>query len=234
MCVIAICKDRHLSPDEVRSCWTNNPQGAGIAWASRGKVHVIKGLMRLEDLEGVLRERRQLPYIVHFRLTSVGPTCPELTHPFPVLPEVPLDLEWTGAAPALAHNGHVGDWRGRYLQMFPLIAEALRERGLPARVPSGPWSDTRAIAAIAAAVGEEIIDFLDPGKVAMIWPDGKVRVWGLFVPARGVLFSNYSYVEGHGKRTWNSYGVWDFPSRDRDRGRDRDKDRDPDSGLWPR
>lgn len=217
MCIIAVCERRHLTQDEVQGCWMENPDGAGIAWASGGEVHIVKGLMTRGELEGVLRElqeSRPFPYIVHFRLATSGPSCPELTHPFPVLPDAPLDLEWSGTVPVLAHNGHVADWRSYYIQLFPLIVEALKKNGLPARVPVGPWSDTRAITAIVSVVGEEIVDFLEAGKVAMLWPDGRVRYWGAFRPVNGVLFSG-SWRTAR-RDDWR-YGDWGSPTRaDRD------------------
>jgi len=49
MCIIAVCKDRKLSLEEIDYGWTRNPDGGGIGWVENGRVNYIKGLMTLED-----------------------------------------------------------------------------------------------------------------------------------------------------------------------------------------
>ena len=89
MCVIAICRDRDLTVDEVTRMDAANPHGIGVAWASRDKerrpvVRFAKNLSVGETL--ALLPSLPKPYIVHFRFASVGGITPELCHPFPIHP----------------------------------------------------------------------------------------------------------------------------------------------------
>ena len=112
MCIICIKRPGLPMPGKTTlySLWTRNPDGAGFMYACRGEVHIRKGFMNFGDLLPALAaipDPEGQPVILHFRITTHGGTCPENTHPFPILPD-PDDLARTEAdtkAVCVAHNG---------------------------------------------------------------------------------------------------------------------------------
>jgi len=85
MCVI-IAKPKGASiPDyEIESCWKLNDDGAGIAWAEGGKVHIKKGFMQLKDFKTFWSSKdwTNIPAILHFRIATHGAVNKENCHPF--------------------------------------------------------------------------------------------------------------------------------------------------------
>lgn len=108
MCIILACKPGHRPSDDVIStCWDNNPDGAGVAWAQGGRVEIAKGLMSLSELRAALRYVPDAsPLVVHMRIGTSGGYGAEVTHPYPVTSDLgalhALDIE---CGCAIAHNG---------------------------------------------------------------------------------------------------------------------------------
>lgn len=205
MCVIAVCYKRKLTSSEIENCWASNSDGAGIAWSIADVNHFRKGFMKLRHFMDFYRSVNTLPHIVHFRLESSGGVCPELCHPFPIRPDVPLDTEWHGPEPVLFHNGVVSSWKTTLLHFLPTILEKMKEKGIEPKFPGGPWSDTRAVAAIVSAMGVEILNIFE-GKYAVLH-GGKVKLYGDFIEEKGVWFSNYGF---YGSRHIYSSKWWKY------------------------
>lgn len=108
MCIILSC-DKNTRPDAkvLRTCWENNPDGAGVMYASGGVVHGHKGLMTLDDLlEAVAEVPDGVPLVIHFRIGTSGGLSAGVTHPYPVSESI-ADLhatEWSSPI-GIAHNG---------------------------------------------------------------------------------------------------------------------------------
>ena len=185
MCIIAICNDRKLTEEELKSCWDNNDDGAGMAWFD-GKHHVIdKGYMNFDELRLRYETIDIFPHVIHFRIATAGGKIPELTHPFICSRMSPTAIEWKGKDPVLFHNGIVSNWYG--------MADIL---GI--KVPDHNWSDTRILASILT---ESELDFLEQegGKYAVL-VGKEIMTYGKFTEVNGVQFSNSTY-DG----SWN---VW--------------------------
>src|SRR3989442_862864 len=142
MCVI-ISSPKGVKPtlDVLEKCHEANPDGAGVAWATGGGVQWEKGLTGKEVfkiIQGVDKH-----FAVHFRWATVGGVGSQLTHPFPVTADV--SLKKRGTAPKLLmHNGHWHPWeKARDAVMW-------RHK---AALPSGPWSDSPAIAWVTGFEG---------------------------------------------------------------------------------
>ena len=87
MCVIlAVNKDaKDVSMHEWDAAQYNNNDGYGIAWIKDGLVHFKKAIGSKID---ALREfRPPKPYVMHFRLATVGTEITEMCHPFIVSPK---------------------------------------------------------------------------------------------------------------------------------------------------
>lgn len=87
MC-LAIFKPAKVKIPEERlsNGWISNPDGAGFAYVDRGKVVVEKGFMNLKDFLAAYKKTtekfKSSPFLVHFRIRSMGDKTADNTHPF--------------------------------------------------------------------------------------------------------------------------------------------------------
>lgn len=189
MCVIAIAEKTRPTPEQVAAMFEQNSDGCGFAWREKKgnetRVKWEKGLFNLETAQKLCAEL-PLPFIAHFRIQTVGGKRAALCHPFPVLKEVPLDLKGSTNGFVLFHNGHWNSWRNSVL-------EAVWKTGF--KIPSGKWSDSRAMAWSAAHFGVAILEFIDE-KSVVISPD-KIELTGKDwndLDEKGIWFSNTNWV----------------------------------------
>ena len=137
----------------VGQAYLQNDKGAGIAWRETidgvPKVKWKKGLDMKQIQE--LCAKVPTPYVAHFRIPSAGGPHWSLTHPFPVT--VGAELAASGVNDqVLFHNGTWPDWRKFSLET------ASRQ---PEKFPVGRWSDTRAMAWVAAVYGLGILELIN-------------------------------------------------------------------------
>ena len=144
------------SEEMVKKAYETNDAGAGIAYRENGTVVWKKGL----DLAGIteLVASAPFPFISHFRIPTSGGKRNTLCHPFPIDVEAPLDLEGSTKGFVLFHNGHWTRWKE--------IMERIALNILPAKIPGGRWSDSRAMAWAAAYMGINYLDLIDEKAVA--------------------------------------------------------------------
>jgi hypothetical protein len=85
MC-IAIAKPEFakLSEETLRTCFTNNPDGAGFAYHDGSSVVVFKGFFKFEDFYEAYKKHdiNSKRALVHFRITTRGDTSADNCHPF--------------------------------------------------------------------------------------------------------------------------------------------------------
>ena len=78
------------SKDTLRTCWENNPHGAGIMWADGSNVRIQKGFMSWDAFDRALDEVTSkldvvaTPMALHFRIATHGAVKPGCCHPFAV------------------------------------------------------------------------------------------------------------------------------------------------------
>lgn len=92
MCIIASKPAGNEMPNEtyISNMFSNNKDGAGLMYAVNGRVHIAKGFMDLASFLDKLDELdckyglKNLPLVMHFRITTHGGTKPENCHPFPI------------------------------------------------------------------------------------------------------------------------------------------------------
>lgn len=198
MCVIALADDgKRIEASAIEDMFTANSHGAGIAWRDEvdGKkvVKFEKGL----DLEGIqdLCATVPLPYCAHFRIATCGPRdgiCAPLNHPFPIEVTVPLMSAGHIAGDVLFHNGHWGNWESN--------VKDLAIRGAY-KIPPGLWSDSRAMAYMAAHLGTGILSFIDQ-KAVVFGVDEIYVVSGTgWSSVNGILVSNTGWRRTYTKPT---------------------------------
>lgn len=87
MC-LAIFKPAKVAVPEanLHQGWIRNPDGGGFAYVHKGKVHVVKGLMTWKDFLAAYlaasSKFKDSPFLIHFRIRSLGDKSDSNTHPF--------------------------------------------------------------------------------------------------------------------------------------------------------
>lgn len=170
MCVIFLADSTRPTPDQVAAAYEANDHGAGIAWRSVKKIKdkgdgvVEEKVVMFEkglDLEAIQKRVAEvpMPFVAHFRIQSCGGLYPDLCHPFPIHPDVPLILKGNTKGYVLFHNGHLHDWKMR-------MKDLAIAGGGKIHIPMGHWSDTRAMALMAASCGVGFLEFLNEKLIA--------------------------------------------------------------------
>jgi hypothetical protein len=187
MCIICVKKSGVKPPKEavLRDCFTNNPDGAGVAFTRTGGrvVHIRKGFLKVEDFLKSLEEyklNKSDEIIYHFRQATHGLKDAGNCHPFPLsakideLRAVALDVPV-----AVAHNGIFGTMPDHNIlsdtQKF--IARILSDRAIVENLESKAMQEL-----IKGYCGTS-------SKLVFIRPGGVVVV-GKFEKHKGLLFSN--------------------------------------------
>jgi hypothetical protein len=172
MCVIMIAKTVRPTPDMVIKAWDANPDGAGIAWREgiEDNTEVVweKGIMD-KDSALELAANTPLPYVMHFRVASVGGVRQALTHPFQVEMDAPLGLSGRTKGMLLFHNGHWAAWAEKSMEA------AIHSNAV---VPTGAWSDTRALAWLTWLYGPGFMELLPAQKGVLMDPFGQTVFTG--------------------------------------------------------
>jgi len=179
MCQIAICNNRKITRNEIERFWNANSDGAGVVWKYGSRVLFKKGIMNKNDLIKFL-EKINPPYIVHFRLASIGERKPELTHPFLCSEENPLSGELKKGQLLLFHNGH----DSKAVEML-MIAKFVKGEEFNYK----HISDTRAIAILISKLGPNILEHFSGKFVVVNWVFN-IKTYGRFIENDGILLSN--------------------------------------------
>lgn len=194
MCVIFIVQEKRPPADMVEGAFHANGDGAGCAWREGGKVRFKKGL-QLDEIQD-LCATVPMPYVAHFRIRSVGDASEELTHPFMINNSSPLILEGSTSSHMLFHNGHWGKWK----EMLVNIAATTGSK-----LPTGKWSDSRAMAWIASVLGLGYLELIDEKVVALGPLKNDLEIFGtgwIWREKEQMWVSNTSF-EG-GRRQWSA------------------------------
>lgn len=187
MCVILSAEKERPTRAEMEQAAAKNPDGAGIAWIENGTVR-FKKVGPGHDAEIMdLAETVPMPYVAHFRITSVGETRPELSHPFPLRHTQALATSGKATNGVLFQNGTWREWKQHLLA-------AAASTGEP--VGDGPLSDTRAITYLATTLGLGILETIpDHNRIAVVTKNGVRRYgagWSEYAP--GLWVSNTLWV----------------------------------------
>jgi predicted glutamine amidotransferase len=96
----------------LKRCFNNNPDGAGFMFVANDKVNVKKGFMSFKTFEKALKkldkkyEVKNIPMVLHFRITTQGGVKASLTHPFALSNNYDTMKQLDGTYDvAIAHNG---------------------------------------------------------------------------------------------------------------------------------
>jgi len=189
MCIILYKPKKVPMPtlEIMENCFTANPNGAGFMWKEGDIIHISKGYMTLDALQGALLQLenpKMLELVIHFRISTTGSSVPQNTHPFPLSNDID-DLRALNiiCERGLAHNGILHD----YAKFHNIDTD---------------MSDTMYFAKSIAGVKDRFIEnIIAPhaakgSKFVYMNGKGKTITFGMFKPkGTGIWYSNTSYTK---------------------------------------
>ncbi len=182
MCIALASANKNWKPSLaiLRAGEAANPHGGGIAWRVGKRIRWEKGLSA-EEIHEIVK-RNDGPFLIHFRIASVGAIKPELCHPFPVGGEASLALSGK-AHSVIVHNGTWWNWE----TCIKRAAKSLR-----AKLPTGPMSDSRAMAWLVAHVGARAFNGVTSSRFAYFTRNG-IKLFGDWHKLDGFYASNLGW-----------------------------------------
>lgn len=176
MCVIvAQPEGARLQKSAARNCYLNNPDGAGFAFVKDGEVYISKGFKSFPHFWREYKRRSKdlsSPFLLHFRIATVGDVNIENTHPFP-----------STLGSAFAHNGTMHSFKEVFEGYSDSrnVAELLRQLKMDITTYSGRVM----LKSILGSTNKGV--FLLPNKQFVILnaAEGEVN--------NGIWYSNNSY-----------------------------------------
>lgn len=197
MCIIAYKQRETAFPtkETLKTCFRNNPDGAGFMYANNGAVTIHKGFMNFKAFWNALRDARavtgdNIPYVMHFRITTQAGTRPDCCHPFPLSSKMDdLRKLKNRAKIGIAHNGIIQITSNNYSKTIThndtmeFITEYL---SLIIDKPDY-YTDKKTLA---------IITKLCDSRLAILDGDGHCELigHGWTKDENGVIYSNTSYL----------------------------------------
>ena len=203
MCVIVIKPRGHKAPtkEQIKNMWTTNPDGAGIAWNDGTTVHVIKGLMTLEDFTRAARSIRgaeKWDIMYHFRITTHGATAPEQCHPFPVTGDEKRLQRLKYRAPvAVAHNGMISSVKAHKVLSDTQVF--IRDRLSKLHTLAPDW--------YATTTGRELVRELINSKMGVLTATDYYTI-GDFKRDGALIVSNLNYQWPTNWADWDKWDAW--------------------------
>ena len=116
MCII-VYKAADITPPDrstLKTCWDNNPDGAGyVFWSfEKGTWEIRKGFMKFDDFYTDFEAQKFTSkdvFILHFRIGTAGLKDGGNTHPFPLCNDTDqMRVCYQNAAELVFHNGVIG------------------------------------------------------------------------------------------------------------------------------
>ena len=194
MCIIAIKPSgtKFPSDETITTMWSNNPDGAGFMYTKRSEVIIEKGFMKLAQFLGAVHDvckevdPTDTPFILHFRITTHGGTCPECTHPFPITNNMAmLRKSHVITDMGVAHNGIISAVTPRDKHTSD-TQEYIATILSPMKRSNKKFFQSKALM--------ELIANTAGSKLAFLTGDGHVYTVGEFVnEPDGMSYSNSSY-----------------------------------------
>ena len=185
MCVIIIADKKTPPTSLLKKAEAHNSDGAGIAWIENGSVKWLKGRnLKAQEIKGFIKSHKiKLPYIIHFRIGTVGGKNDELSHPFPLTKGNKNKKIGRDDEGVLFHNGHYDKWQSD----LKIVYSGFREI-----IPDEKMSDSRAMSLIASKskLGLGYLQTITSQKIAILTPKGIKRFGSDWAKVEKITCSN--------------------------------------------
>ena len=221
------------SKKTLSNCFNANSDGAGFMFSYENKVHIKKGYMSFNAFYKALNSElkrysknggKDLPMVLHFRITSQGGVKPSLTHPYPLTDSYAdmMRLD-TVSDIGIAHNGIITLTSSYSVKDHNDTMEFIKEIVYPLiHKKIKTWYLDKGVKNVFQYI-------LGNNRVVLLHGDGHAELFGSWETENGVFYSNGSYRErkytqtsfmgdywkNHGYHSYNSdntYGVSGFKS----------------------
>jgi len=169
LCVIIIADKKNPPKSLLKKAEAHNRDGAGISWIDQKEkcVRWIKGKnLTTKKIRKIIKDKKiGFPYIIHFRIGTVGSVSDQLSHPFPLSNDIKNRSEGYDYNGVLFHNGHYDKWAND----LKMIYSSFREN-----IPNEKMSDSRAISLLASKskLGLGYLRTFQDQKIAVLTPNG--------------------------------------------------------------
>lgn len=202
MClIIASPNGKRISREILEDAERTNSHGGGLAWFDQANktIQFRKGL-ELKDVESLFEtDVKDQPWVVHFRINTVGGVCDELTHPFTIDKDASVASSGN-ASSVFFQNGTFNEWK-QYLM------NASARSGI--KIPPLPWSDSRAIAFCLGVYGKHLLSLLDNSSRFLVFDadeddDNRMMLWGKWEDHDEFKFSNSGNIAFR-RRTYDNW-----------------------------
>ncbi len=215
MCVI-VAKEKDIEmPDRniLKTCFNNNPDGAGIMWNQENMIQIRKGFMDWNSFDNFLDELsdqvdlKNCGVCMHFRIKTHGKTSPQNCHPFPISSRI-KDLKKLELKTdiGVVHNGII-PIKPIYNLSDTQTYILKRMYNVKKHYPSFLKEKH-----IMSQIEKEI-----SSKVAFLASDGSIYTIGEFAENEGVLYSNRSFEEySYYNFSWYGYDNYFYSKSDTD------------------
>jgi len=190
MC-LAIYKpaDTEIPEEYLRNGYSNHSDGAGLAWAVDGVLHLKKGIFDVEEVIKQYRLVKQYPCLIHFRKATHGKINEDNCHPF-LFNDNKLALVHNGILPIKCNIDGLSDT----FHFVKLVLEPM------VRGYNIPINDGALNYLITTSIGTDKIAIMDGTGKTYIFNEGKGE-W-----KDGVWYSNSSFSWEYSKTTGFSGG----------------------------
>ncbi len=205
MCIIIVKPKGTLPPSKrtLKTCFANNPDGAGFMFHGNNKVYIEKGFMSFKKLRRALHSYNfsvDDTVIYHFRISTHGSVIKSQTHPFPVTDDVWALNSLSVKTPlGFAHNGIFSslDTDEKLSDTMVFIKDVLANKKVKGNIYNQESAHSKLVEMASSSSRLAFLDYR-----------GRIRTYGTWEIDKetGLLFSNddYKYERYYGKdsRNW--------------------------------
>ncbi len=221
MC-IAVYKPQNVrmpSIDTLKTCFKNNPDGAGYMFPCNDKVLIKKGFMTFEDFYRNLSDDIDMygdyiPYVLHFRISTQAGVRADCCHPFPLSKDMEnLRRLVISSNYGVAHNGIISMTSSGFSKTITYsdTMEFIRDY-LSLLIKSRDWYKDKDKKTL-------IERMISGSRLAIMDSKGHCELIGDWITDDGIYYSNSSYMDcRHSNCNYSYY----YPSYYPDAGDDKE------------
>jgi len=165
----------------IKTCFENNPDGAGLLIFENQKAKIEKGLMTFNDLKKALKRNKlnnDSHFAIHFRIATSGKVNQKNCHPFPISSNEKALQKLNGVtSQAIMHNGVIGKGEGNLSDTQVFTRDTLN-------LLSPYFHDE--------CIRDHIENLLGSDRM-LIFSDGKIYLLNHWIIDQGIYYSNDSF-----------------------------------------
>lgn len=189
MCIIAYKPQgiEKISNNRIKAMFNNNSDGAGLMYPINDKIYIKKGLMTYQEFKkeyDKIKNIKDVPLLLHFRIATHGGTNREMTQPFPLSSNIAeLQALELYSNIGIAHNGIIA--LTSYATNISDTAEFIKR--YCTKLIKNDIIDCDILDVIESSISGS--------RLAIMTRNGNVYLLGDWMQVDGVYYSNESYID---------------------------------------